>query len=65
MVIGPFIDKESDAAGENPWTVLVGELECDGGVGRVLGEAVVRCGVGRFAPASVFGAIAEFPRRDW
>lgn len=41
VVMEPFIDMESDAAGENPWAVLVGELEWEGGVGRLRGEAVV------------------------
>lgn len=68
LVMEPRIDTLSEAAGEKA-PVLVGEFECDDGVGRLfLGEVAVECGWrggGNTGPGSAFGAIFEFDRRDW
>ena len=53
----------SEGAGEKPDPVPVGELEWDGGVGRVLGDAVFAWGGGRGAPGSLLGAMLELGRR--
>lgn len=37
--LGPLIDILSEVAGEKPEPVLVGESECDDGVGLFFGEA--------------------------
>lgn len=61
------MDMLSEGAGEKPGFVLLGELECDDGVGRFLGEVAFECGCsggGNVAPGSVFGAMLEFDRRD-
>lgn len=43
--IDPRMEMLSEAAGEYPGPVLLGELECDEGVGRLfLGEVAVECG---------------------
>lgn len=44
LVMEPRIDMLSEAAGEKAEPVLLGELECDDGVGRFLGDVAVECG---------------------
>jgi hypothetical protein len=64
----PLTDKESDAAGEKADPVLLGELECEEGVGRFFGdeaEWLVCKGGGSTAPGSLFGAMLDAERRDW
>jgi hypothetical protein len=51
----------SDGAGENPEAVLVGELECDEGVGRLFGDGAM----GDWLMGSCFGAMLELDLRDW
>lgn len=58
----------SEAAGEYPGPVLLGEFEWwDEGVGRFLGEVAVECGCrggGRVIPGSALGAMVELDLRD-
>lgn len=55
----------SEAAGEKAEPVLVGEFECDEGVGRLFfGDTWGALGGGS-ATGSLFGAMLEFDRRDW
>lgn len=69
---------DTDPAGEatcwEPKVVAVGEAECDGGVGRVFGDAAEDCGRPdcrgggrgeRLIPGSSLGAMLEFDRRAW
>jgi hypothetical protein len=61
------MDILSDAAGEKAEPVLLGELECDGGVGLFFGEDAAgwTCSGGGSVIGSPLGAMLEFDRRDW
>lgn len=60
------MDIFSEAAGEKAEPVLVGEFECEEGVGRLfLGDAWGALGGGRVTPGSLLGAMLELDRRDW
>lgn len=60
-VADPLMDMLSEGAGEKVETA-VGELECEEGVGRVLGDEADLCGWrggGRVIPGSALGAILD------
>lgn len=69
-VTEPRIETLSDGAGEKAEpTLVVGELECEGGVGRVLGDVAGLCGrsavLSGATTGSVLGTMPEWDFRDW